>query len=452
MEIRELVQKYKNDILETLGKLVSYNSVESTSTPDAPFGEGPKAVLKEALEICNSLGFETKNLDNYCGYAQMGEGEQLIGVLGHLDIVPAGEGWDTDPFTMTEVDGTLYGRGVSDDKGAVVAALYAMKIIKDLNVHLTKRVRLIMGCNEETGSKCLKYYVEKEGHVDMGFTPDGAFPGVHGEKGAIGGIFTSKNTKIIDINGGEASNVVCPHCITKVEKNTFSKRVLEDYFINNDIKYTIKDEENVTIIDVYGVAAHASTPEYGTNAISHTLVGLNKAGFQDSFVDFYCDHIGLETNGNMLGAKCEDEYGPLTLNNGVIRLNDGVITGTIDIRFPVTLSSKYVTGLMMEHLEDNGGKIEILRRTEPLFYPIDSPLVSKLLSAYQEVTGDYEIQPMTMGGGTYAKGINNCIAFGGEFPGDENHIHDANEKITIDALLKQTEIYVNAILKLCENE
>lgn len=451
MEVKQYVENYRQQLLDYLATLVSFNSVEGKPEADAPFGQGPKACLHAALNICDELGFETKNLDNYCGYAQIGQGEQVIGILGHLDIVPCGEGWISDPFKMDIRDGKVYGRGVSDDKGAVVASMIALKILKDMGIELNKRVRLIMGCNEESGSKCLAHYVECEGHIDMGFTPDGEFPGVHGEKGMISALMKSKQTKIIDIKGGVASNVVCNRCVVKVEKNSFSKRLLEDYFNNNDIEYTSTEDNDTVTIDVKGMSAHASTPQLGINAISHALCALKAAGFNDPFVDFYCSHIGLENDGKMLGIALSDDYGSLTLNNGVIYKDGDTVCATIDIRFPVTMITKQIIGLMEENLEDENGIIEITGRHEPLFYPIDSPLVSKLLSAYQEVTNDHETMPMTMGGGTYAKGIHNCIAFGCAFLGEDNHIHDANESCAIDSLLKQVEIYTIAIMKLLEN-
>ena len=394
--------------------------------------------------------FKVVNLDNYIGYAEMGEGEEVVGVIGHLDIVPAAEsdGWDTDPFKMVEKDGVLYGRGVSDDKGAVVATMIAMKVLRDIGFPLNKRIRLIMGTNEESGSKCLAHYVEKEGSVTYGFTPDGEFPGVYGEKGMIRGVYRSNDTKIIDIQGGLASNVVCGKCMIKVEKNSYSNKKLSDYFNNNSIEYNLIDEKDYDEIIVLGTAAHASLPELGVNAISHLLVGLKEAGLQDPFVDFYTSHFGLSTDGEYMGCKCEDEYGALTWNNGVIGMSDGVIEGTIDIRFPVTMSSKQVISMMEENLEDENGVVEIVSYTEPLYYSPDSPLVSNLVEAYREVTGDMETMPMTIGGGTYAKGMNNTIAFGCAFPDKDYHIHNINEFVEIDELLKQAEIYVVAIQKL----
>ena len=450
MDVKSMVEKYRDELVEKLEVLVAINSVEGEPLEDAPFGDGPRKALITALAMMEKDGFKTCNLDNYAGYAEMGEGKQLIGITGHLDVVPARkeDGWDTDPFTMVEKDGILYGRGVADDKGAVVASMIAMKVIRDMGVDLNKRIRLIMGTNEETGSRCLKHYVDIEGSCDYGFTPDGDFPGVHGEKGMVGGVYRSRKTGIRAIEGGTARNVVCPRCTVTVDRCSFSSKKLKDYFNNNNLEYEITDGENTVTITLHGTAAHASTPELGTNAISYLMEGLRESGFQDPFVEFYHSHFGLDTDGTGVGAKCSDEYGALTLNCGVIGMKDGVIEGSIDIRFPVTYMSKQIVKMISANAEDEGGEIEILGTHEPLFFDPDSPLVTSLLEAYQEVTGDTETMPMVIGGGTYAKGIDNTIAFGCAFPNKDYRIHNANEYCPVDELLLQAEIYVAAILKL----
>lgn len=452
MDTKTLVNSYKDELVSKLAKLVSVNSEMGPAEEDAPFGKGPKQALLTALQMLQDDGFKTVNLDNYAGYAEMGEGEELIGIIGHLDVVPAAkeDGWDTDPYTQVEKDGILYGRGVSDDKGAVVASMIAMKVIRDLGIPLNKRIRLIMGTNEESGSKCLEYYVEKEGDVTYGFTPDGDFPGVYGEKGMIHATYRSHNTNILALDGGTVSNVVCGKCTIKIAKNSYSSKMLKDYFNQKDLEYEIECEEDADKITVVGVAAHASMPELGVNAISELMMGLHQAGYQDDFVEFYCDRFGLYTDGTGFGAKCSDEYGALTANNGVIHMKDGVIEGTIDMRFPVTMTSKQVKRQMEEygHLQEEGGEINIISCREPLFYSPDSTLVSSLLKAYRDVTGDTESEPMTIGGGTYAKEIGNTIAFGCAFPGKDYRIHNTNEWVPIDELLLQAEIYVQAIINL----
>lgn len=450
MDVKTRVEGYRQELLERLGTLVAINSEEGTPEADAPFGVGPRDVLKAALEMCEKDGFHTVNLDNYAGYAEIGEGKECIGVVGHLDIVPAHQedGWLTDPFKMTEKDGVLYGRGVSDDKGAVVASMIALKVLKDMQIPLNKRIRLIMGTNEETGSKGLAYYVKKEGSVDWGFTPDGDFPCIHGEKGMVGAEYRSKKTGIRSIQGGTAKNIVCRKCTIEVDKCSFSNKKLSDWFHNNNIDFEIETLDSTIKITVTGVSAHASMPQLGINAISYLLVGLKEAGYQDPFVDFYCSRIGLNTDGLGLGIQVSDEYGPLTLNCGVIGMEEGVVRGSIDIRYPVTMNSRQIVKMMNNYLVDDGGEIEIKHTVEPLFYSPSSPLVTCLTEAYQEVTGDTETQPMVIGGGTYAKGIDHTIAFGCAFPGDDYHIHDANEWVKVDQLMKQVEIYVAGIQKL----
>ncbi len=452
MDVRSMSEGYRDEILKRLGELVSINSEQSAATSDAPFGAGPKKALEAALKMLEKDGLKTVNLDNYIGYGEMGEGDQLIAIVGHLDVVPARkeDGWNTDPYTMVEKDGILYGRGVSDDKGGVVASMIALKIIQDMQIPVKKRIRLIMGCNEETGSQCLKYYVDHDEQPDYGFTPDGDFPCINGEKGMMAAHYISKKTGIRDIDGGTAGNIVCSNCYVVVDKCSFSKKKLEDIFNNNNINYEIEEDDNTVKITVQGVAAHASMPTLGVNAIAYLLTGLKEAGYQDPFVDFFCSRIGLNTNGEGLGLNLKDEYSELTLNCGYIHMNDGVISGNIDVRFPVTMTGKQITKACSKYLEDDGGEIIIDGTFDPLYYSPDSPLVESLTEAYHEVTGDVDAQPLVIGGGTYAKGINNTIAFGCAFQGKDYKIHNANEWCPIEDLIKQVEIYVAGILKLLE--
>ena len=394
-----------------------------------------------------SKGFKTTNLDNYAGFGEVGNGDTLIGILGHLDIVPCGEGWNTNPLQLTEKDGILYGRGTSDDKGPVVAAMYAIKILLDQNIELNKRIRLIVGSNEENGSACLDYYVSKEGHIDYGFTPDGSFPGIHGEKGHIGAILKGRTSKILDIKGGVAKNVVCTKVDAVIEKDSFNVKMLCDYLKHNKLSYIIDEQETVSI-QVNGVSAHASTPDEGINAMSHLMLGLKLAGIKDEFVDGYTKLIGVETNGASFDVEASDKYGALTLNVGVVSYANQTISVTIDIRYPVTMHYQELIDRMINQVKSTDLELLEVNGSKPLFYEPEGELIQSLLKAYQKVTGDMESQPLVIGGGTYSQGINNCIAFGAAFPGADHHIHDANEFVSIDDLLLQTEIYVEALLNL----
>ena len=449
MKRMDLIAPMEEEMLKKLERLININSVEGAALPGKPFGEGPARALKEALTIAEDMGFETCNMENYCGYAQMGSGKDLIGLCAHLDVVPAGEGWDSDPYHMERRGDYVYGRGVSDDKGAVIASLYAMKIVKELGVPLNKRVRLIMGCNEETGSKCMEYYAKHGEPVTAGFTPDGNFPGIHGEKGSCHMLVSSKKTRILSMNGGFVSNAVCSRCETKVPEDCVLQEKLEAELKKSPLaSFRVTRENGVLTVDAKGVAAHASTPLLGVNAAGETMKALKNAGMQDDFVDFYNDKIGVSCDGAGIGCKTEDQYGALTLNNGIVKTENGVISCTIDIRYPVTLTPEQLRALAEPNLETEKGSIVIESVGKPLFYPEDSALVQNLLKAYQEVTGDMEHLPEVIGGGTYAKSVPGIIAFGCEFPGDDNHIHDANESLPIRDLLLQVDIYVQAILNL----
>ena len=452
MDIKERIDQLTPEMLENLGRLVKYDSQLGTPEPGMPFGKGPAGVLKEALEIADSMGFETRNLDNRCGYAQIGRGEKLIGLLTHLDIVPPGEGWDTDPFTLTRKGDTIYGRGVSDDKGAAIASLYTLKLLKESETGLNCRIRLIMGCNEETGSKCIEYYNKVEEPVTAGFTPDGEFPGIHGEKGMLKMTARSKNTGIISMEGGFVSNAVCNHCTTVISQDAVNIDKLDKALKESSlVSYELSCENGRITIDANGRSAHASTPLLGVNAAGCTMKALEDAGMDDSFVRFYNSRIGLSCDGAGYGIRIEDEYGRLTLSNGIVRTENGGLSATIDIRFPVTYTVQQVINLAKARMEDEDGVTVVNSAEEPLFYPADSKLVQSLYSAYVQVTGDTRTRPLVIGGGTYAKYFPGIIAFGCQFLDTDNHIHDANEKLEIPELQKQVEIYVQAVKNLIQN-
>ena len=451
MGVKEEIHALSEEMVENLGRLVAIDSQLGTPAEGMPFGEGPAKALEEGLKIAEELGFETVNLDNYCGYAQMGEGEDIIGIAGHLDVVPAGGDWKHEPFRLTREGDYVYGRGTTDDKGPVIEALYAMKLLRDSGVKINKRVRLIMGCNEETGSKCMEHYNEVEEELSCGFTPDGNFPCIHGEKGMLGMRPYSKNTRIISMNGGFVPNAVCDSCTTVIPASDGMKERIEKALSETKLQtYKVTEENGQISIYAKGVSAHASTPTLGVNAAGVTFECLAKAGFEDDFVEFYNTHIGTSCDGSGIGLKYEDEYGEMTLCNGIVKTQDGVITCTIDIRVPVTLKEDEVRKMCEGKLEDENGRIEIKHMHAPLFFPRESPLVEALYKAYVDVTGDTDNKPMVIGGGTYAKSLKNIIAFGPEKPGVDYRIHSSDEFIRVSDMEEAVLIYMEAIKNLLD--
>lgn len=446
--IKNFIEVNKEAILRDLGILVSHDSVYAEDAE--PFGKENRAVLDDALRLMEENGLRVKNLDYYCGYGEVGEGDKVIGILAHLDIVPAGDGWDSDPFLLTAKDDKVYGRGVSDDKGAVIASLYALKYLIESGYKFKNRVRLITGCNEETGSRCIAHYVKEEGDCDMAFTPDANFPGIFAEKGMCGGYIIARSDKIIAIEGGTVSNVVCKEVHATVKKDSFDIEAFKAYFKENDIEVKVLEADDIDIT-VYGKAAHASMPELGINAIQHLFKGLYVAKMQDPLVDYMHEKFDLDVHGSLIGCDVlKDEYTDLTLNLGVIKKVADEIRISVDIRFPVTRNTKEVSAIVVSGLLSDVAQFACSSLVEPLFFDKESPMCKALRNAYIKVTGDEKTQMEAIGGGTYAKAMKNCVAFGCEFLGEDNHIHDANECLKLESLYKQIEIYIEAIKNLDE--
>ncbi len=442
MELKEKVLRVQPDVVKDLTTLVSYYSVFVPGENGTPFGQANKDCLDKALEIAEGYGFKTKNVDDMCGYIEMGEGEDIVGVLAHLDVVPCSDTWATDPTVLTHIGDKYYGRGSTDDKGAAVCTLHAMRIIRELGIPMNKRVRLILGCNEENGSNGIKHYVESgEEIVSCGFTPDGYFPLIYGEKGICSADFIGKSEKILDIKGGTVSNAVPAKCVFTLAPDCVDKEKVMAYLAEKGMGASFDGD----VLTVTGVAAHAMSPQLGKNAISHGMEALYVGGIDDSFVNAYHEKVGLTYNGEKLGVDFVDEYSNLTLNIGVASMTDGVIKCTIDIRFPVTLTCEKVADTLTANGE---GYVKVKGTHVPLFFSLDDPQIKAMLEAYYKVKGDNSEKPLVIGGGTYAKAMPNIVAFGCEDMDVDSHIHDDNEFVSEESLRFQTEAYAEAIINL----
>lgn len=448
LSAKEYVEQNIDAILMDLAKLVSFKSVYQTD--QAPFGSENRKALDYMLSRLEQEGYQTKNLDYYAGYGEIGQGEKLLAILGHLDVVPEGEGWNTDPYTMTIKDGIAYGRGTTDDKGGVIAGFYALNYLLSIQYPFKKRVRLVMGCNEESGFQCLEHYVKCEGHIDAGFTPDGHWPGIYGEKGIVRAKVKHAKTKIVSIQGGQAVNAVCAKVKARVKQSDLNLELFKRALSQHEIRYQIDEVDDCLELTVFGVSAHASTPDLGKNAIAYLVYALKEAEFDDEFVNFYHQQIGFSLHGENSGLDFKDHLSDLSLNIGLINKEDNGINFTVDIRFPVTLQSSVIVQQLLMAFQSEYSTIQIEQTEEPLYCDEKSPMIQAMYKAYQDVTGDQTSKMLVIGGGTYAKGIRNCIAFGPEFHSVDYHIHDANEMIPIEELKKNILIYIEAIKNLNE--
>lgn len=214
MSFGEKILRYREEILADLADLVRIPSVRGEAVESMPFGRESAKALQVILEKAAAMGLSVKNIDNYAGHAEYGQGEEYAAVLAHVDVVPAGDGWDTDPYTMITKDGHCYGRGTADDKGAAIVALYCLKVLMEEKVPAKRRIRVILGAAEETGSEDMAYYFSKEPLPVMGFTPDADYGICNREKGRLSIDFSAVSlaaSAVLRFEAGTAYNSVPGH-------------------------------------------------------------------------------------------------------------------------------------------------------------------------------------------------------------------------------------------------
>lgn len=454
MRLNEIVESNKERMYQTLQELLRIPSVEGEAEEGAPHGREVQDALEYMLGTAEKMGFSVCDFDHQVGYCEYGKGD-LIAVVAHLDVVPAGEGWTRDPFGGEADETYIYGRGAVDDKGPATAALYALYAIKEMNQKLNKRIRIMFGTNEETGSHDMAYFFSHGGETPvMGFTPDGTYPLVNGEKGIVIASLKknySQNAgpaRLLEIKGGTAFNVVPANASALIEcDEDIHKRLAACE--SSEIKVSRTDGK--TLVEAFGESAHGSTPEKGRNAIGLLLAVLKDVPFDpavSSAVGFLNDKIGMETNGKSLGIYLQDECsGELTLNLGIIKGDEGSMEVCVNYRYPVTKTLEDCAPGFNEAFADNGFMVVSQIHEPALYVDPQSKLVTTLLDVYREHTGD-DSGAICIGGGTYAKSVKNTVAFGPTFPGDPDREHKPDECIEKENLLLNAKIIANAMYRL----
>lgn len=455
MDLEKTIKDNEKPLLKSLQEALKIKSVQSQKMPQMPFGKGPAMALEHILNLAKEMGLRTKNLDNYVGWAEWGQGDEMIGILVHLDVVPAGLGWTYPPYGGQIHDGKIYGRGALDDKGPALAALYALKILKDANIDFKRRVRVIFGTNEETSSECIKYYIKHDEIPTMGFSPDANYPIINGEKGILTFQFEQDfkvPNKKISLEGGQRPNMVPEYAEAYIlgSCDTIIKSI-ENFKINNEkinIEYEILGDK--IVIKSFGVSAHGSTPEKGTNAIMQLIFVLSELDMdseQKVYIDFLKEKIGFDTTGKNLDIDFYDDIsGKLSFNVGMCHIDVTKAKTTINIRYPLDRTGEEIIENIRENTPENI-KIRVLSDSKPHYVPEDNLIIQKLKKAYEKVTGS-KAYCFSIGGGTYARLFENCVAFGPVFPGKPELAHEKDEYIEIEDLFKNLKIYTYVLAEL----
>ncbi|MBQ3425342.1 MAG: dipeptidase PepV [Clostridia bacterium] len=463
----KLVDSYRDELIENIRKWVAIPSVQGEPAgQNAPFGVEVRRMLDTALEDGARFGFDVRDIDGYAGDISYGSGPQTMGMLAHLDVVPLGEGWKHDPLGGEIEDGRLYGRGTTDDKGPALCALYAMRAVKEAGIPLKHGVRLILGCDEETGMSDMRHYAEKVSLPDYGFSPDAEFPVINIEKGGI-------NLRLTKVTGGEAGapipvyslyagerpNVVPAEAVAEVGLEGITLAALKAAL--SDIEkahahFRLKAEasgEGRARIVATGVNGHAAMPHRGVNAAGMLLIALRelKAGREGGSreaIAMLAEAVGMDYTGNNLGIACEDDLsGALTCNLGILRYDQNELSALLDIRYPVSGVEATILGQAAKRVGPAGMSVCCATSHTPLHVPAESRIVRGLLKVYHEVTG-LPAYTIAIGGGTYSRTMPNTVAFGVCFPGDMDVCHIADEYIDLNKMMLGVRIFAHAIAEL----
>jgi len=448
-KIYDLIDGYRDEFVKTLQEWVRVPSVRDEPADGAPFGREIGRMMDLAVRTAKEMGFRTRTFDGYACDATLGSAPETLGVLGHLDVVPVGDGWVKDPFGAEIENGRIYGRGSNDDKGPTLAALFAMKAVKEAGIPLKRSIRLIMGGDEECDWQCMEYYREHADMPEIGFSPDASFPLINTEKGMIHFKLrfpaAEDGLRILKLATGERPNVIAGECRAVLEGGASLVEKVREYAKETGLDYQAEMTQDGVRVTATGISGHSAYPDGKRSAIGMMLKLLKELGAAGG-IAVLADAVGLETDGQSLGCACRDTVsGPLTNNMGILRLEGSEWTATLDFRCPVNADQGMLIRNCREHLP--GIRVEVTEQKPAHHVPADSELVRDLLAAYEEESG-LPGEAMSTGGGTYAKVLKQGVAFGALFPDEEDLAHQADEYEEIDRLMLAMKIYANALIRL----
>ncbi|MDR0515135.1 MAG: Sapep family Mn(2+)-dependent dipeptidase [Coriobacteriaceae bacterium] len=459
-EIDGFIERNWEQLVADIAELVRIPSIEEPdkAAPGAPYGPGPALALEAALALARRLGLDPHNCDGHIGYADYpGARKTQLGIIGHVDVVPAGIGWDFEPFDVTRKDGYLVGRGCLDDKGPSVLALYAVRFLIERSQRtgepLPYTVRFIFGANEESGMSDVGYYRSHFPDPVFVITPDADFPVCYGEKGGYDARITSKplpkDAVICDFKGGTATNAVPGQATVLLQVGAEGLEPTD--------RITVIEEGERTRLTATGIGGHASLPEGTVNAIGLLVDYLLEHGLctaeERSFLEFQQRLLSAH-DGRSVGVQASDEaFGPLTLIGGTVALDkDRRIIQTIDIRYPTSITEGQITDIIGGAARAIGAEFENTLLMPPFLIDPDSQVIQALREGYNEAAGE-EREPFTIGGGTYAREFTAGASFGPNMPWLEHPSwagaeHSANEAASEEMFKQALKIYIATFDKL----
>ena len=414
-----------------LKEAIAIPSVKGKAEAGAPFGVEARQVLDYVIGKAKTYGLQTQIIKDAMGYAQLGEGEEYIGVVGHLDVVAAdGQGWLSSPFKLDEREGYFYGRGVLDNKGPILSCLFALKLLKERNFKPRLPIRIIFGTDEESGSADVPLYLSEEKAPVFGFTPDCKFPVVYGERGVVALELTTRFAHgVLDTLGD------------------FHGEMAKD-FVPDDIQLSGGHQT----YSAKGLRTPSNAPELGKNAIT-ALASVLQNNLENKELRDYFSWLTQSFHEKHFGqgigiAFSDQESGRLILTPYKIKRENNDIHLSLSIRYPVTVTEEQVTNALSENIYE-GTSINIIRSLPGTYVDKTKKEIQELSRIYEKVTG-LNGQPVTTTGATYARSMPNIVAFGPSFPGEKGIAHKENEYINIEHLKQMVEIYMESIERLCQ--
>ena len=460
--IEQWMDRREDQLVRQIGQLVAVPSVGGPAAgPGKPFGEDAARVLEVAAAQAEAAGLRTENIEGYVVTADLNDRPDGLHILAHLDVVDPGDGWDSDPYTLRREGDLIYGRGVDDDKGPAVAAMLAMECVKDLGIPLERNVKLILGGDEESGSRDVAYYYKNHPYAPCAVSPDAQFPVINIEKGRSAPAFRqswaeeSDLPRVAILTGGIRVNVAPRNAqavvlgLARADVEGLAAELAQ----STGTEYTVAEGEGGVILTCTGREAHASTPDEGVNGITALLALLDRLPLADLPSTRALRGLAKrfphgDNHGAGLGIDQSDEKsGRITVALSLLELDGTGLRGQFDARVPICATEENCAGPVEEHLQALGFTVE--GRMHPAHQVAEeSPFVQTLLRCYEDCTG----KPgycVAIGGGTYVHDIPGGVAFGmGDFDFD-SRLHSANERARVSALLMAAKIYANVIAEVC---